>query len=256
MGGVPASRPLLEVVDLWKAFGGLVAVRGVTFQVAPGEILGLLGPNGSGKTTVFNLIAGALQPWRGRVLLDGQEITGLRASARTRLGIGRTFQLVRAFGHLSALENVLVARLYGADRPATLPAAAQEARELLALVGLRDRADQPAGLLNLGQRKRLELARALAGRPRLLLLDEPLAGLNPTEVQEALTLLRRLRREGMTILIVEHNLLAVRSLCDRAVVLNSGEVIAAGHPQAVLEDPQVVEVYLGRRDQLRQRGPA
>jgi branched-chain amino acid transport system ATP-binding protein len=239
-----SADPLLAVEDLAKAFGGLRAVIDVSFQVAEGEILGLIGPNGSGKTTVLNLIAGALRPEAGRVVLRDRDVTALPASVRTRLGIARTFQLVRPLPALSTLDNVLVARLYGRDRPAHTPARADSLR-LLELMGLAPKAGMTANRLTLTERKRLEIARALATRPSVLLLDEPLGGLNPTEVQSMLGLFNDIRAGGVTLLIVEHNVPAIRAICQRVVVLNSGRRIAEGPAQDVLARREVIEVYLG-----------
>lgn len=237
---------LLAAEGLTKTFGGLRAVIDVSFVVAEGEILGLLGPNGSGKTTVLNLIAGALRADAGRVRLAGRDITRLSPSTRTRLGIARTFQLARPLRNLSAADNVLVARLYGRNR-ADFPAAREESLRLLDLVGLRGKARILATRLTLTERKRLEIARALATRPVVLLLDEPLSGLNPTEVDTALSLLRMIRAEGITLAIVEHNVRAVRALCDRVVVLNSGRQVIEGAPAVALSRREVIEVYLGTR---------
>ncbi|HXF83709.1 MAG TPA: ABC transporter ATP-binding protein [bacterium] len=237
---------LLRAVGLSKAFGGLRAVIDVSFDVARGEIVGLLGPNGSGKTTVLNLVAGALRPDAGRVFLDRSDITRLPASARTRLGVARTFQLVRPLPSLTALDNVVVARLYARDRPSLARARAESAR-LLDLVGLAGREAAPAGALTLTDRKRVEIARALAAQPQVVLLDEPLGGLNPTETAAMLALFRRLRGQGATLLLVEHNVGAVRALCDRVIILNSGRRIAEGPPAEALTRPEVVAIYLGAR---------
>jgi branched-chain amino acid transport system ATP-binding protein len=239
------SAALLETRGLVKAFGGLRAVNDLSFGVRAGEILGLLGPNGSGKTTVFNLIAGAQAPDRGAVFFDGRDITRLAPHRRAALGIVRTFQLVRALAGLSVLDNVLVARLYGRARATGLEKGRSEALTCLRFVGLGAVAGRPAAALTLGERKRLEVARALAAAPRLLLLDEPAAGLNPTEVGGLLTLIRGLRADGITIVIVEHNVGAIRELCDRVVVLNAGRKIAEGRPADALDHAAVVEVYLG-----------
>ena len=242
---MPGSADLLEARGLAKTFGGLRAVNDLSFTVRAGEILGLLGPNGSGKTTAFNLIAGALPPDRGAVYFEGREITRFPPHRRAALGIARTFQLVRALSGLTVLDNVLVARLYGRARAAAVREARAEALKCLDFVGLADRAARPAGTLTLAERKNLEIARALASGPRLVLLDEPAAGLNPTEVRTLLALLRKIRAGGITIVIVEHNVGAMRDLCDRVVVLNAGQKIAEGVPHETLEHSAVIEVYLG-----------
>jgi branched-chain amino acid transport system ATP-binding protein len=234
--------PLLEVERLSKRFGGVRAVHEVSFALDEGELLGIMGPNGSGKTTLFNLIAGALSPDGGRIRLRGRDIGGLPPHRVCAAGVARTFQLVRPFAGLSALENVLVGRLYGRVRAGDAMA---EARRLLGVVGLADRADVPAARLTLIDRKRLELARALATSPQLLLLDEFMAGLNPTETASAMSLIRSLVAGGTTVLMVEHIVWALMDLSRRIVVLSAGEKIADGPPQAVAADPAVVEVYLG-----------
>jgi branched-chain amino acid transport system ATP-binding protein len=202
-----------------------------------------MGPNGSGKTTLFNVITGALVPDTGRVVLDGRSVAGLAAHRVCARGIARTFQLVRPFPGLSALDNVLVGLLYGRERGHAAPA--QEAERLLALVGLAGKGRVPATALTLVDRKRLELARALATRPRVLLLDEFMAGLNPTETETAMALIRRLQGEGVTLLMVEHIVWALMDLAHRLVVLSAGEKIAEGAPRAVAADPTVIDVYLG-----------
>jgi branched-chain amino acid transport system ATP-binding protein len=234
--------PLLEVERLSKRFGGVRAVHEVSFALDEGELLGIMGPNGSGKTTLFNLIAGALAPDRGHIRLRGRDIGGLPPHRVCASGVARTFQLVRPFAGLSALENVLVGRLYGRARRGN---AVAEARRLLGVVGLAHRADVPAASLTLIDRKRLELARALATSPQLLLLDEFMAGLNPTETTHAMTLIRGLVAGGTTVLMVEHIVWALMDLSRRIVVLSAGEKIADGPPHAVAADPAVVDVYLG-----------
>lgn len=240
-----APRPLLEVRGLTKSFGGLTAVKGLSFAVAEGEILGLIGPNGSGKTTAFNLIAGLLRPDSGQVWLAGDDITALAPHAICAKGVARTFQLVRPFAHLSALQNVMVGRIYGRHAAGSLREAAREAVEALGVVGLAGREEIPARQLTLVDRKRLELARALATRPRLLLLDEFMAGLNPQEVAGAMGLLQRIRDGGCTIVMIEHIVRAVLGLSDHVVVLNAGQAIAEGPPEVIVRDPRVIEAYIG-----------
>jgi len=236
--------PLLEVERVSKGFGGVRAVHDVSFTLEVGEVLGIMGPNGSGKTTLFNLIAGALRPDAGRIRLHGQDIGGLPPYRVCARGIARTFQLVRPFAGLTALDNVLVGRLYGRSRSSPAEAVV-EAERLLALVGLEGRGHFPAAQLTLVDRKRLELARALAASPHLLLLDEFMAGLNPVETTAAMSLIRRLQAEGTTILMVEHIVWALLDLSRRIIVLSAGEKIAEGSPEAVAADPAVVNVYLG-----------
>jgi branched-chain amino acid transport system ATP-binding protein len=237
---------ILEVNGLTKSFGGLVAVKSLDLKVARGEILGLIGPNGSGKTTVFNLITGLLKPDAGVIKFEGEDITGLEPHVICRRGIARTFQLVRVFPNMTVLQNVMVARLYGREAARSLEEARKECEEVLRSVGLEGKRDLPAGSLTLVERKRLELARALASRPKLLLLDEALAGLNPVETEAALRLIKGIRDSGVTIVMVEHVMKAVMGVCDRVVVLDAGEKIAEGPPLEVARDKRVVEAYLGR----------
>jgi len=241
------STPLLDVSGLSRRFGGLKAVDGIALSVQPGEIMGLLGPNGSGKTTVLNLISGALLRDAGSILLDGRDIGALAPHRIARLGVARTFQLVRMLPSLNCRENVLAGCAFGRE-PLWGHAAEARADTLLARVGLTGRATTVPGELTYIDQKRLELARALALQPRLLLLDEWLAGLNPAELQEGIALVRSLRSEGVTILMVEHVMDAIRSLCDRCVVMNAGRRIAQGTPDAVLGDAEVIRAYLGDDD--------
>jgi branched-chain amino acid transport system ATP-binding protein len=240
--------PLLSLERVSRAFGGLLAVRSVDLVVNDGEILGLIGPNGAGKTTLFNLITGIYRPSAGSVRLLSQDVTRMAPPRRCKLGIARTFQLVRPFPNLSVLQNVAVGRIYGREPARSRRQADEEALKLLETVGLADRHALIAQQLTLVDRKRLELARALASRPKLLLLDELLAGLNPSEVMSALDMISRIRAAGTTIIMVEHLVKAVFGISDRVAVLNAGEKIAEGTPVAVAADPKVVDAYLGTGD--------
>ena len=239
---------LLEVRGVTKRFGGLVALDNVAFEVAEGEIVGLMGANGAGKTTLFSLIAGNQRPTAGEILLEGGRIDGLRPDQISRRGVARAFQIVRPFSGMTVLENVTVAVLYGAGRE-TSPARAEErGRQILDEVGLAERSAQPAATLTLAGRKRLEIARALAARPRLLLLDEVMAGLTPAEVSDALDMIRGLhQRHGLTLVVIEHVMRALMRLCERIVVLHHGAKIAEGAPDQVANDRNVIEAYLGER---------
>lgn len=240
-----SAQPLLELDRVSKSFRGLQAVQSVTLRVNAGEILGLIGPNGAGKTTLFNLITGVYRPERGRITFEARDITRAEPHIRSTLGIGRTFQLVRPFLHLTVLENVAVGRAYGREPVPNRRQAEHEAYDLIAQVGLSQRSTELAKNLTLVDRKRLELARALATRPKLLLLDELLAGLNPSEVLTAMTLIQQVRNSGITIIMVEHLVKAVFGISDWILVLNAGELIAEGKPEAVAHDSKVVDAYLG-----------
>lgn len=238
---------LLEVKGLSKSFGGLRAVHDVGFDLEQGEVLGLIGPNGSGKTTTLNMLTGFLKPDSGVIMFKGQNIMGLPRYKVCRKGIARTFQIIKPFLEFTALKNVMVGRVFGQEPARNIEEAAKESREILEVVGLSKKAEILAKDLTLMERKRMELARALAARPQLLLLDELMAGLNHAEAEDAMQLIRQLKKDlNLTILMVEHIVKAIVGLSDRIVVLNMGEKIAEGFPQAIIHDPEVIDVYLGK----------
>lgn len=241
------SAPVLSVVRMRKAFGGLIAVNDVSFDVAEGELIGLIGPNGSGKTTMLNLVSGVLQPTSGEIRLAGAQIAGLAPERIAAEGIARTFQLVRVLSSMTAIENVMAGAVFVRSRPWGARADTL-ARTLLERVGLAGREHVPVSTMTYIDQKRVELARALASDPRLLLLDEWLAGLNPSELLIGIDLIREISREGRTIIMVEHVMDAIRTLCSRCVVMSSGVKIADGAAAAVLADPDVVRAYIGDDD--------
>jgi branched-chain amino acid transport system ATP-binding protein len=235
---------ILQVTDVVKRFGGLQALTDVTFELPEGQILGLIGPNGAGKTTLFNVINGVYTPDEGQIVFRGKNVTGIKPYRLARMGLARTHQIVRPLNELTVRENVMVGACFGREGH-LLGTAAKVADEVLEFVGLAERANQLAESLNVGQKKRLEMARALAARPYLLLLDEVLAGLNPSEISQMVTIVKQIRERGTTIIMIEHVMQAVMSVSDQILVLNFGQLIAYGTPDEVANDPIVIEAYLG-----------
>ena len=239
--------PLLEVRNINKRFGGLLAVSDVSFSLNKGEILGLIGPNGAGKTTLFNVVNGVHRCDAGAISFDGRDITGMSPDKVVRRGLARTHQIVQPLNNMSVLENVTVGACFGRERLG-LKAARAVAQEVLEQVGMGSRANTPARFLTLASKKRLEVARALAAHPTLLLLDEVLAGLNPTEIAQMIELVRNIRDRGIAVFMIEHLMQAVMNLSDRIVVLNFGQKLAEGRPEEVANDPMVIQAYLGDPD--------
>jgi branched-chain amino acid transport system ATP-binding protein len=236
---------VLEAEKVTKYFGGLAAVSNVDFHVNQGEIFGLIGPNGAGKTTLFNLISGALVLKSGEIRFKGEKITGLKPHQICRMGVARTFQSVKIFANIPARENVLLGSLFGTSTGMSSADATREAAGLLEFLGLSAVRATPAKDLTLANQKRLEVARALATKPELLLLDELMAGLNPTETAEAMELVTNIRAKGITIFMIEHVMKAIMGVCDRIMVLHHGEKIAEGTPKEITTSKKVIEVYLG-----------
>jgi branched-chain amino acid transport system ATP-binding protein len=237
---------ILEGEGVTKNFGGLTAISNVDFHVERGEIVGLIGPNGAGKTTLFNLISAALVPKPGVIRFKGEKISGLKPHQICRAGIARTFQTVKVFGNMAVFGNVLLGSLFGRSIGMSSVDAAREAMESLEFVGLSALKAIPAKDITLANQKRLEVARALATKPELLLLDELIAGLNPTEIAEAMELVTKIRDQGITIFMIEHVMKAIMGICDRLIVLHHGEKIAEGTPQQITNNQTVIEVYLGK----------
>lgn len=238
---------MLEIVDVDKSFGGLRALDGLSFTVEKGEILGMIGPNGSGKSTAFNVITGTLHCDRGEVIFNGEDITGLRPHHISHKGIARTFQVVKPFPHLSALQNVLVGRLFGGTGSKKTGETLAEAKKVLGRVGLADKSETKPESFTIVERKWLEVARALATRPRLLLLDEFMAGLGPGEIPQAIDLVKSIRDSGVTVVLVEHVIKAITGACDRVIVLDAGRKLADGSIDDIVRNPEVIEAYLGSR---------
>ena len=239
-------KAALEVERLSKNFGGLRALHNIDLEVRQGEILGLIGPNGSGKTTLFNIITGFLKPDSGRIMSEGEEITHLKPHQVCLKGITRIFQLVKPFAQMTALQNLMVGSLYGRDPAEDVKKAKAQSREILSFVGLYDKADAVASSLTLAERKRLELGRALAAKPQLILLDELMAGLNPVETEKVMHLVQEVRNSNITVFMVEHIMKAVLGLSDRVIVLSNGMKIAEGAPREIIDNQEVIEAYLGK----------
>ena len=247
--GIYVIMALLELENLSKSFGGLLAINNLSFSINQGNIIGLMGPNGSGKTTLFNLITGLLKPDKGRIRFNNKDITGIPSYKICQIGIARTFQLVRPFNRLSPLKNVMVGRAYGSEPARNIKQARLEAEQILAFTGLANNCIPTAGMLGLVDRKRLEIARALATKPRLLLLDEMFAGLNSSEMVNSIQLVRNIRDTGITIIIVEHVMKVIMELSDRLIAINLGGKIAEGTPHEVASNNHVIKAYLGENVQ-------
>lgn len=236
----------LKAENLSKSFGGLRVLNKINFEIHQGEILGLIGPNGSGKTTLFNLITGFLKPDSGKILFEEKDITSAQSHQACQMGIARTFQLVKPFPHMTALQNVIVGRMYGREPARSLRQARAESEEILGSVDIDIKKSKVAHTLTLSDRKRLELARALATKPKLLLIDEMMAGLNLSETEEAIRLIKKIRGSGITLMVVEHVMRAVFEISDRIMVLNAGQKMAEGAPEVIMRDKGVIEAYLGK----------
>jgi branched-chain amino acid transport system ATP-binding protein len=248
------SAPALETRGLSRRFGGLEALSDVSLSVEPGTVLGIIGPNGAGKSTLINLVTGHLKPSSGSVCVDGRDVTGQRPWVIARAGVARTFQIVKPFRELTVRDNVAIGAMYGPDRAGSVKDARRRADEVLERVGLAGRGEVPPGELGVADARRLELAKALALGPRLLLLDEVMAGLRGSEIEPALELIRSLRDEGMTIVAVEHIVKVILSVSDEVFVLHEGRELTRGKPAEVVKDERVIEAYLGQRYAKRMAG--
>lgn len=246
--------PVLETRGLGRRFGGLQAVSDVSFSVPEGQVLGVIGPNGAGKSTFINLVTGHIKPTEGRVLIDGKDMTGAAPWTISRAGVARTFQIVKPFGGMSVRENVAVGILYEPHGTNVMSKALKAADEVLEEVGMAGLGDRLPGELSVADARRLEFAKALASRPRLLLLDEVMAGLRHTEIGPSLELIRNLKARGITIIVVEHVMKAILAVSDQVLVLAQGKILTSGDPQTVLSDPRVIEAYLGHRYAKRREG--
>ena len=249
-----SAVPVLETRGLGRRFGGLQAVSDVSFSVPAGQVLGVIGPNGAGKSTFINLVTGHTKPTEGRVLIDGKDLTGARPWVIAQAGVARTFQIVKPFRGMSVRENVAVGILYGSNGTNVMSKALKAAEEVLEEVGMAGLGDRPPGELSVADARRLEFAKALALRPRLLLLDEVMAGLRHTEIEPSLELIRKLKARGITIIVVEHVMKAILAVSDQVLVLHQGKVLTSGDPLDVLSDPRVIEAYLGHRYAKRREG--
>jgi branched-chain amino acid transport system ATP-binding protein len=249
-----SATPVLETQGLGRRFGGLKAVDDVSFSVPEGQVLGVIGPNGAGKSTVINLVTGHIKPTSGRVLIGGADMTGARPWAIAHAGVARTFQIVEPFRGMTVRENVAVGILYGRKGTNRMSQALSQADEVLHEVGIAQLGDRSPGGLSVADARRLEFAKALALRPRLLLLDEVMAGLRHTEIEPSLELIRTLKDRGLTIVVVEHVMKAILAISDQVLVLHQGQVLTAGDPRTVLSDPRVIEAYLGQRYVQRREG--
>ncbi|MCC6031184.1 MAG: ABC transporter ATP-binding protein [Desulfurococcales archaeon] len=246
---------VLETRDIWKRFGGIIALRNINIKVFKGELLGIIGPNGSGKTTLFNIITGFLKPDKGRIILSGEDVTGFSPHEMVKRGVVRTFQLVKPFMGMNVLDNIRVALYmrHGLMSKVSEREIIGEAREILKMIGLSHREDVSADSLSHGEKKKLEIGRALALKPKILLLDEPTGGLTTAEIDDIIRLIKDIHENGTTVVVVEHNMRVIMNLSERLIALNSGVVIAEGDPKDVVSNPEVVKAYLGERFAVKSR---